>query len=515
MFYRIGLAFFLISAFFLVRAQDTTYLRYSLTITKEELSAHVYKLASEEFSGRYTGSKGEYEAGKYILEEFAEDGLQAPVINGKVTYRQVFALDNCRWKDQRLMVNGGELKVGRDFLFLSDPVDIKGNFPVIFAGFGIEDKAYSDFSGLDVKGKILLVFSGEPRDKKGRSVITGKEEQSKKGYYFSKAALATAKGAAGVIIIARKDSDFRDFLKNRDQYETEPNISYPEPGEEDVTKKEVFSAFVDLKTAAMLVGEKPAVLSAAMKEMESSLATAAGRFAGRVEIDASSDCVALPTANIVAIVEGSEKKHEAVVVVAHYDHLGEFAGDIYYGADDNASGTAAVMELAEAFSRAVAEGVRPKRTVIFLAVSAEELGLYGSRHYTDHPLIPLDSTVACINIDMIGRSSEKQVTSDYISGYVYRSPELYALTQHAHRLAAPGLLDRMELRQAVRGGSDHYYFAKHGIPSVFYFTGFHEDYHEPTDTPDKILYTRMEQIVRAIFAVTWKLANGEEKMDSE
>lgn len=496
-----------------VYPQDTIPIRFAKTITEQELREHVYKLASAEFKGRYTGSRGQVEAGEYIVGEFREDGLEAPEISGKKTYHQQYILDNCRWKDQKLVVNGMELKVGQDFLFLSDPVNIKGTFSVVFAGFGIDDDHYSDFKDLDVKGKILLVFSGEPRDKEGNSVITGESEQSKKGYYFSKAAQATVAGAAGVIIIAQKDSEFKDFLKNRETYEAGPNITLPGNKEGEIRQKEVFSAFVDLKTAAKLVGEKPAGLSSALDEMNLKLKTAAGRFNGTVTIDASSDCLPLLTSNIIGVVEGTVKKQEAVVVVAHYDHLGEKGGEIYVGADDNASGTAAVMELAEAFALAAKEGSRPRRTIIFLAVSGEEEGLFGSQYYTEHPIISLDSTYACINIDMIGRAPEKRAGQpEYIAGYAYQSEELYNISKKCNRLAAPGLEDDMEYKLIVRGGSDHYYFAKHGIPSLFYFEGFHDDYHRPTDTPDKVLYSRMEQIVRAIFAVTWELANREERL---
>jgi hypothetical protein len=495
-------------------AQDTLPLHYSRTITQQELSEHVYKLASGDFEGRFTGSKGQLKAEDYILNEFKDDGLEAPDISGRPTYVQDFTLDECRWKDQRLRMNGNDFKVGKDFLFLSDPVDIKGTYPVIFAGFGIEDSAYSDFGNIDVKGKIMLVFSGEPQDEEGISVISGTKELSKKAYYFNKSAVAVNKGAAGVIIIARKDSDFRKYIKNRDYYDPKPNISYPSDDEETLKHKDAFSAYMDLKTAARLVKEDPERLAEALQEMEASHISAAGRFKGSIEISASSDCFPLQTANVIGIIEGTDKKSEAVVVVAHYDHLGEERGKIYFGADDNASGTAAVIEIAEAFACAARDGFRPRRTVIFLAVSAEELGLYGSKYYSQNPVISLDSTYACVNIDMIGRAETKlENYPDYISGYAYVSRDILEVARECDTLMAPDLEDRIEFRAGLRGGSDHYYFAKHGIPSLFYFEGFHRDYHQPTDTPDKILYERMEKIVRAIFATTWELANREEKLE--
>ena len=496
-----------------LKAQESILLRYANTITQQELSEHVYKLASKEFEGRFTGSKGQILAEKYIINEFKEDGLEAAQISGRSTYTQDFTLDNCRWKDQHLLVNGIEFKVGKDFLFLSDPVDIKGTYPVVFAGFGIEDSAYSDFGNLDVNGKIMMVFSGEPQNEEGISVISGTKELSKKAYYFSKSAVAINKGAAGVIIIARRESDFRKYLKNRDYYDPKPNISYPSNDEEMLKHKEAFSAYMDMEMAARLVNEDPKILSAALNEMESSLKTTAGRFTGTVEIDASSDCFPLQTGNVIGIIEGTDLKNEAVVIVAHYDHLGEENGKIYFGADDNASGTAAVMEIAEAFAQAAHDGHRPRRTVIFLAVSAEELGLYGSKFYSGNPVISLDSTFACVNIDMIGRASTKLNNyPEYISGYAYVSQDILEVSQRNGILISPDLENRMEFQARIRGGSDHYYFAIHGIPSLFYFEGFHKDYHEPTDTPEKILYSRMEKLVRTIFATTWELANRAEEL---
>ncbi len=491
-------------------AQDTTYLRYTETITSDELSTHVYTLASEEMEGRFTGSRGMFRAKNYIATEFESYQIKQPVIGDRPTYSQDFALEECRWKDQRLVVDGEEFRVGKDFLFLSDPVSFSGNFPVVFAGFGVDDSVYSDFGNIDVKGKIMLAYSGEPRNSEGNSCITGTREFSKKGYYFSKAAMAANLGAKGVFIISRQKSDYKKFLKAREYYNPKPVITYPRKGEDSLHQKPAFAAYMNVKTAAKLVGEKPAQLQDALKEMESRLQTTAGRFSGQVSIEARSECSALPTANVVGMIEGTDLAHETVVVVAHYDHLGYNVNGIYYGADDNASGTAAVMEIAEAFSLAAQKGLRPRRTVIFLAVSGEELGLYGSKYYTEHPLISLDSTYACVNIDMIGRASRKLENSpDYISGYVYESQELLEVSREACSITAPDLEDRIEYRKSLRGGSDHYYFAEQGIPAIFYFTGFHDDYHEVTDTPDKILYDRMEKIVRTIFATTWELANRE------
>lgn len=513
---RLLLAYSLIFIIARLAAQDTLPLHYAKTITKEELSAHVYKLASDDFEGRFTGSRGQVRAEKYIRDDFRDAGLEMPVINGTPTYTQQYTLNDCRWKDQRLMIDNKELKVGKDFLFLGDPINVHGDYPVVFAGFGIEDSAYSDFGKIDIRGKIMLSFAGEPRRADGNSMITGFNEMSKKGYYFSKTAIAADKGAEGVFIISRSRSDYKKYLKERAYYDPKPNISYPIKDEEDMKHKEIFSAYMNIKTAAKMVGQDSRSILGSLKEIESSGNSTAGKFNGEIRIDASSECYPVETGNVVGMIEGTDLKSQAVVVVAHYDHLGEDNKGIYHGADDNASGTAAVMEIAEAFARAAHDGIRPRRTLIFLAVSGEELGLYGSKFYSQYPVISLDSTFACLNIDMIGRASNKQVDSPgYIGGFVYESPDLLAVSQHICSIMAPDLEDQIEYKKSLRGGSDHYYFARHGIPSLFYFEGFHPDYHEVTDTADKILYDRMEKIVRMIFATAWELANREGKLNSE
>jgi hypothetical protein len=506
--------YFLLSAL-LVHAQDSLVLQYSKTITKEELSAHVYYLASDGLEGRHTGTKGLEKAEKYIIQEFRDYGLMMPAYNQKPSFSQEFMLDYCRWKDQRLLVDNKSFRVGRDFLFLDDPVEVQGKFPVVFAGFGMDDSLYSDFGKIDVKNKVVLAFTGEPLDDEGNSLVSGCEEASKGAYYFSKAATASLKGATGLILIARKRSEFTKYLKNREYYNPGPGISYPEPDPEFTKKIPLFTAYMSLKTAAALVQERPAKLKSALDDMEKQRETTAGRFEGSVSIKATSDCIPFRTANVIGMVEGSDLSAGAVVVIAHYDHLGRSGDEIFHGADDNATGTAAVMEIAQAFGLAAEQGYRPRRTLIFIAASAEELGLYGSRYYTEHPLVPLDSTVACLNIDMIGRGSRKfSLTDDYIGGYVFLSKELLEVSEAGCKLTAPALADKIEYRKAIRGGSDHYHFATHGVPSIFYHTGLHSDYHKPSDTPDKILYDRMELIVRAIFATAWELANREERVDT-
>jgi hypothetical protein len=464
--------------------------------------------------GRYTGSEGIRMAAEYIRKDFKEAGLQS-MENLPQAYFQSFVLQKCYWQDQQMASGDLFLDPLDDFLFLSDPQDIHQQYEVVFAGFGLDDEAYTDYSDVEVQGRLVMAFSGEPRGDDGNYFISGREEPSRKSYYFSKMRVAREKGASGIMIIAQKDRTYRRYIQGVEDYRSRPDISYPDE-EKKGDNEPFFTLFLSQEAAAELLDITKRQLKKARKKTEQERKSQAGSYRGEVQVVAKSECFPMNSENVIGYVQGTDLQDEAVVVVAHYDHLGKRGDDIYFGADDNASGTAAVMEVAEAFALAEKEGMGPRRTVIFMAVSAEELGLHGSRHYSEHPMIALDKTFACVNIDMIGRvSSKSKDEPDYIGGMAYVSEDILAAARAGAELAAPELEFRMTFRDRVSGGSDHYYFARNDIPSLFYFTGIHEDYHEPTDTPDKLLYDRMEGITRSIFTTVWELANREEKMEIE
>lgn len=222
--------------------------------------------------------------------------------------------------------------------------------------------------------------------------------------------------------------------------------------------------------------------------------------------------------NIWAFVEGSEKPDEIIVVSAHYDHIGSSFGQIFNGADDNGSGTVAVMELARVFTQAKLKGFSPKRSILFLLVTAEEKGLYGSDYYSQNPLYPLKNTVANINIDMIGRADDLHTNNNYIYviGADRLSSELHAINEAMNRKYVGLHLDyKYDDRNdpwQIYYRSDHYNFAKHGIPSVFFFNGIHDDYHQPTDTYEKIDFEALTKRTKLVFALAWELANRPERI---
>src|SRR5690606_27077750 len=210
--------------------------------------------------------------------------------------------------------------------------------------------------------------------------------------------------------------------------------------------------------------------------------------------------------NILAFIKGSEKPEEIIVISAHYDHVGIKNGQIYNGADDDGSGTVALMEIAEAFKKAQKMGKSPKRSVMFLHVTGEEHGLLGSKYYADNPVYPLANTVVNLNIDMIGRSDPENEGKDYV--YVIGS-EMLSTQLKVINEAANNATQKLELNykyddpndpQRLYYRSDHYNFAKNGIPVAFFFDGVHADYHQPTDDPEKIDYKLLRKRAQLVYA---------------
>ncbi len=224
------------------------------------------------------------------------------------------------------------------------------------------------------------------------------------------------------------------------------------------------------------------------------------------------------TENILGFIYGTEKPEEIVVISAHYDHLGIDGEKIYFGADDNGSGTSAVLEIAESFQKAVIEGEGPKRSILFLNLTGEEEGLYGSKYYASHPVFPLKNTVVDLNIDMVGRVDARHKTNNYVYliGADKISTELHYISEAINKKYVNLDLDykyndeKDPNRFYYR--SDHYNFAKNGIPIIFYFNGTHKDYHKPTDTEDKIDYDALQKRAKLVFHTAWEIANRSERL---
>lgn len=226
------------------------------------------------------------------------------------------------------------------------------------------------------------------------------------------------------------------------------------------------------------------------------------------------------TENVVAIIKGSEFPDEYIVISSHLDHVGIQGGEIHNGADDDGSGTVALLEIAEAFQTAVAEGQGPKRSIVFLHVTGEEKGLLGSKYYTDNPLYPLSQTMVNLNIDMVGRLDPKREDKDpryvYLIGSDKLSLDLHEISETVNQKYMQYKLDYTynddQDPNRFYYRSDHYNFAKNNIPVIFYFNGTHDDYHRPSDTPEKINYPILAERTQLIFYTAWELANRNKKI---
>jgi Zn-dependent M28 family amino/carboxypeptidase len=276
--------------------------------------------------------------------------------------------------------------------------------------------------------------------------------------------------------------------------------------------------------AAAILGISTKALQKRIKALQKESTNPGTTLQSTIAVQAKRKTEMVSTENVLGYLEGTDKKDELLVVTAHYDHIGInplLEGDqINNGADDDGSGTVAVMELAEAFVQAKKDGHGPRRSILFMTVTGEEKGLLGSQYYSENPVFPLASTVANLNIDMIGRVDDKHQNNPnyiYLIGTDMLSSELHQLSEETAKTYAPNLeidytYNDKDDPNRFYYRSDHYNFAKHNIPVIFYFNGTHEDYHGPGDEVEKIHFEKMEAISRLIFATAWKIANREERL---
>jgi hypothetical protein len=498
---------------------------YAATITAADLSRHLHILASDAYEGRDTGQKGQKMAAAYIAKEFQEDGLAGPVSNNGNPYYQTFNLEQTSWGQGYVTVDNRKFQMMQDFYVVGggSPYQTEEKAEVVFAGYGIDTPRYSDYTNLNVAGKMVLVLAGEPKGSNGNFLVSGTTKASDWGNdYRTKRGAALKKGAKSVLIITGTDAASFDSLTQRYKT-TKPTISM----NANEAKAPAASLLVSPALGAALLGTTPEKVFAYGARVAKAGKAIPGNFsvAKAVSIKTARETTLLPTENVLGFIEGTDKKEEVIVITAHYDHVGvdnNLAGDkIFNGANDDGSGTVAVIEMAEAFAQATKEGKGPRRSLLFMTVTGEEKGLLGSEYYAENPVFPLANTVANINIDMIGRMDftyEKTKDSNYI--YVIGSDKL---SSELHQINEDANASHIQLKLDYTYNdendpnrfyyrSDHYNFAKHRIPIIFYFNGVHADYHKPSDEVDKILFDSAEKVTRLAFHTAWQLANRDERI---
>lgn len=493
-------------------SDSRSYVQY---ITPEKLHRHLEVLASDSLEGREMATEGERKASAYISKVFHSLDLEKP--DGMNTYLQTFEVVKDSIEEATLSIGVSSFplkKYARIEPTLNSNADIAGD-TIVFAGYGIDTSLYSDYKSIDVRGKIVLICDGEPKTDSTHYLITGTQKRSAWSRYPSdgqkKLAAAKAHGAKAVIVY----DGTLDTL-------SEAYARYVVGGYHPPSKEES-----QMNTAYIVIGNP-----VAKELLGETMFTKISTSLRRKELLGSSFVINTPiryhfkkatshrtASNVLGFIEGTDKKDEYVIISAHFDHLGKRKETIYYGADDNGSGVSAVMNIAEAFTTAAANGKKPRRTVVFLLVTGEEKGLYGSKNYVANPVFPLERTVVDINMDMIGRvdsAHSKDTNYLYVIGDDKLSSELHEINNRNNaeytRLTLDRKYDDPNDPNRFYYRSDHYEFARKKIPITFYFDGIHADYHRPSDTIEKIDFPLMQTRAQLAFLTAWEVANREERL---
>lgn len=487
-------------------------------ITAEQMRKYLTFISSDELEGRDTPSRGLDLAAMYIADHLERWGIKPAGDNG--TYFQKFAIKRSKVDaaGTRLDLNGQNFAYGDDFLASFTASNASGN--VVYAGTGwvIKAKGLDSYAGIDVKDKIIVVTGGFPKGATGADLIGGKNGVD----WFSPTAYALANGAKAVISFP-SFGGIANWQGTRWTQAEKGGVSYGP----------------DAAKAVPAITASPRLLNVLFQGEKASASTIFNKAAAdepvaafelkpekRINLNVALKYEQTGSQNVVGILEGSDPvlKNEYVAVGAHYDHVGSnpyAPGDdkIWNGADDDGSGTVAVMSIAEAFSK----GPRPKRSMLFIWHAGEEHGLWGSEYFSNHPTVPITAIITELNIDMIGRFQKpgdenhpqnKELPKPgeiFLIGSKMMSTELGDVSEATNKgfldLSFNYKYDDPKDPEQYFYRSDHFNYARKGVPIIFYMDGNHADYHQPSDTIDKINFVEMVRVTRTIFATGWELAN--------
>ncbi|MEL7003082.1 MAG: M28 family peptidase [Bacteroidota bacterium] len=463
--------------------KESDAMKYAETITKEDMYDHLSILASDALEGRETGERGQKMAAAFISDHFKRLGLTAPVDGG---YLQPVELYTSLPGNSYVTAKDQKFENFNEIVYFGSMVtdgDIEQE--IVFVGNGTPE----EFDKVDVKGKAVLAMVDNYRKFRG-IVSTAKE----KGAVISLVVpTSTDEEFAGVRDL------FKNFLKGGRLSLQKPKDNTTDPGLFFVAPSvatTIFKAEIEKLNKAMEQGS--------LKKIKK------GSFSYHTEREVKT----VDSENVLGYLEGTDLKEELVVLTAHYDHIGRNGEEINNGADDDGSGTSAIMEMAEAFVKAKKEGKGPRRSILFMTVTGEEKGLLGSSYYAANPVFPLENTIVDLNIDMIGRIDEEHADDPnyvYLVGSDRLSTELHEISEKVNETYTEFNLDYTYNAEShpdrIYYRSDHWSFAKNNVPVIFYFNGVHEDYHKPTDTIDKIEFDLLTRRTKLVFHTAWVLAN--------
>ncbi|MBC7565943.1 MAG: M28 family peptidase [Pedobacter sp.] len=498
-------------------AQNKNAIKFSKTITKDNAYNHLSVLASDEYEGRETGKKGAWMAADYIRNHFKSFGLKGPV-NGN--YFQKIDMVNYDLA-QILTVDGQAAEVIKDFYIPGQTVAKDGfafnTNSILFVGYGLNKDGYNDFEGQNVAGKVVMLFkSGQPI---GAPATTPATVRADAVALNGKLKFLTENKATAVIVV---DLTIDNMSPNLKAYlESSPLVMKTQ---ENIDKMKAIQGLVTINIGSVVAEKIFSAAGTSIEGIKKKIADSGNPASQEIKISvtASAQKVEKPVRaeNVLGFLEGSDPKlkKEVVVVTGHYDHIGlTTSGEdkVNNGADDDGSGTTGVLMLAEAFAKAKKAGYGPKRSILFMTVVGEEKGLLGSEWYSEHPIFPLENTITDLNIDMIGRGDKDHESDNnfvYIIGSDMLSSDLDRIGKKANKDYVNINLDERYNNRTDPNRfyyrSDHYNFAKHGIPVIFYFNGVHPEYHQPGDEIAKIDFPMLAKRAQLVYFTAWELANG-------
>lgn len=495
--------------FISLRAQVIVPQRGIDAISTDEIKAHIVYLASDEMKGRNTPSPELDTCAAYISKEFTNYGLKPIDAEGSFfQYFNVLKSNLSQPNSLKIITETGETsyEIKRDFVPIYLTANRQVKAPIVFAGYGITapEYDYDDYRDIDVRGKIVFIFTHEPQEKDSTSIFDG-TKMTDYSKLINKALNARDHGAIGMLVVTDP---------NNHRFRRPPNVwpSLMRKAPKDAVPLTIEEK-MENKLVAIRIGKELAqdflegtgkTMSELQTLLDSNLTPHSFEIPNKTIImETSLNFQRTQTQNVAGLWKGNDPqlKEEIIVIGAHYDHLGApNDSTIYNGADDNASGTVGVMAVAKAFTACER---RPKRSILFSAWAGEEKGLFGSRYYTDTaPIYPHEKTVAYINFDMIGRNDSSKVN---ISGFA-SSTELKPIVETATKGIGINFKEQKEISR-----SDHVSFYRNRIPVLGFNTGFHEDYHKPTDTSEKCHVEGISQICKLVFKTAWMLAEGEKR----
>jgi len=458
---------------------DSTAYKYASEITADGIKKHLEVIASDEYEGRETGQKGQKMTMEYLIEQFKSFGISD---YKEMNYRQEFPLIEQENSGVNLKIGGKEFIMFEDFVL--SPSFVKNQ---------------------KIEGKIYLY-----QDKENEYAFIWKRDTASSSQASLKEQIGSLKESDTKIIFYYSEN----LSSNLEKYEHYFKRSRTKLASDLKENNQFMVSFSDAGLEKFLEASE-----IKRKKLDKKGAEVFSDLSMSFELDINKPNNELQGENVLAYIEGSEKKEELIIITAHYDHLGIEDSLVFNGADDDGSGTVSLIEIAESFMLAEKAGIKPKRSILIMPVSGEEKGLLGSKYYADNPVFPLENTVANLNIDMIGRYDENHIDDSnyvYLIGSDKLSTELHEVSEKVNTTYSNFNLDyryndendpnRFYYR------SDHYNFAKNNIPVIFYFSGVHEDYHRATDTIEKIDFEKTAKIARLVFHTAWELSNREERI---